>query len=117
MFLPAVLPLFHLIHGFDVFWNNELPIAKALAEHFLSFPTEQTLRRGRPAQHAKLAIPFDHGEWRVLNVERETPVLVNRSCLGEFAFGHIANDGDAADDLTLFIMTWRIVTIEETVTT
>ena len=35
----------------------------------------------------------------------------------DFAVGHIANDRDAADHFAALVVTWRVITIEETVTT
>src|ERR1041384_6198639 len=104
-FLSLVLSPFHLVDDFDILGNNELPITEALAEHFFSFPSEESLRGGRPTQHAKFVVPFDDCEWRVFNVKGETTVLVGRRGLREFAFGYVANDGDATDHFARFVMT------------
>src|SRR6185369_13313785 len=69
MLLPAVLALAHLVDDFEIVGNNELPIAETFAKHFVSFPSEESLRGGRPAKDAKLLVPFDDRERRVLNVE------------------------------------------------
>src|SRR6185369_6269442 len=117
MLLPLVLSLFHLVNDFHIFVNNKLPIAETFAEHFSSFPSEESLCGGRPAQDAKFVIPLDDRERRVLDVERETPVVVGRRCFREFAFSHVANDGDAADHFASLVMTRRVVAVKETITT
>src|SRR4051794_14404652 len=117
MFLPAILPLLHLVDGLNIVRNNKLPITETLAEHFISLPAEETLRRGRPAQHAKLVVPLDDGERRVFNVKGQTLVVVRRCCFRDLAIGHVANDGDATDDVTLFVMTRRVVAVEKALPT
>jgi len=42
------------------------------------------------------------GDIKIDNVKREPLVIVRR--FGEFAFGDVANDRDAADDFALFVM-------------
>src|SRR3954454_8618721 len=117
MFLSLVLTPFHLVYGFNIIGNNKLPIAEALAEHFFSLPSEETLGRRRPAQHTEFAIPLDDSERRVFNVKGETTMLVGRCCFREFAVGHVANDGNTSNHLAVFVVTRRVVTIEETVAT
>src|ERR1044072_4777131 len=96
MLLPAILSLAHLVDDFHILRNDKLTIVETFAEHFLRFPAEESLCGRRPAQDAKFVIPFDDCERRVLDVERETSVLVRRRRFRELAFGHVANDGDAA---------------------
>src|SRR5690242_16111354 len=115
MFLAAILPLFHLVDDFNILCDNEVPITEALAEHFFSLPPEETLRRGRPAQHAEFVVPLDDCERRVFNVKGEAAVVVNRCCFGEFAFGNVANNRNATDHLAALVMTGRVITIKETV--
>src|SRR5215213_521178 len=117
MFLSLVLSPANLADGLDIVRNNKIPVTESLAHHFFGFPSEESLRRRRPAQHAELVVPLDHGERRVLNVEGETPVLVRRCCFSKFAFGHVANDRNTTDYFTVFAVTWRVVTVEETVAT
>src|SRR5215217_6821047 len=116
VFLAAVLTLAHLVYGFNIFGNHELPIAEVFVQHFLCFPSEESLCGGRPAQHTKLMVPFDDRERCVLNVKRETSMLVGWFCFCEFALRHVTNNGDAADDFTCLVVTWRVVAVEETVT-
>src|SRR6185369_17784847 len=99
MFLTAILPLLNLVDGLDIVRNDKLPITEAFAEHFLGLPSEESLRRGRPAQHAEFVVPLDDGERRVFNVKGQTTMVVGWCCFGEFAVGHVANDRNAADYL------------------
>src|SRR5690349_5331665 len=100
MFLSLVLPLFDLVDGFNIVGNNEFPITEALPEHFFGFPSEESLRRRRPAQHAEFMVPLDDGERRVFHVEGEATMLVDWCGLCKFAFGYVANDRDATDHFT-----------------
>src|SRR5688572_33296779 len=102
LFAALVLAFGNLAHRVDVFGNNELPVAEALPENFICSPTEKPLRRGRPPQHAKLVIPLDDCERSVLNVKGESLVIVRG--FGEFSFGDVANDRDAADHVSFFIV-------------
>src|ERR1044072_8391318 len=45
-FLPLVLPVAHLVDGFEVIGNYKLPIAETLAEHLARVPSEESLRSG-----------------------------------------------------------------------
>src|SRR6185503_4994499 len=117
VFLAAVLALAHLVDALNIVGHNKLPIAEPFSEHFVCFPSEESLRSGRPAQDAEFLVPFDDGELRVLDVKGETTMLVGRGCFREFAFSHVANDGDATDDFALLVVTRRVITIEETVPT
>src|ERR1044071_412140 len=106
MFLSLVLPVAHLVDDFDVVGNHKLPIAETLAENFVGLPSEESLRSGRPAQHSEFLIPLDDCEWRVLDVESESSVIVCGCCFGEFAFRNVANDCDSAYHVTVFVVTW-----------
>ena len=86
MFLSFVLSLPNAIHRFEIVWNHKLPIAETLAKHFFGFPTEELLRGRRPPQHLELVVPFDDCERSVLDVKRESPVIVERSRLGNLSF-------------------------------
>src|SRR6185503_4890719 len=107
----------HLVDDFDVVGNYKLPVIETLTENLVGAPAEESLCSGRPAQHFEFLIPFDDCEWRVLNVESESPVIVGGCCVDEFPFRDVANDRDAADDFALFVVTRGVVTIKETVAT
>src|ERR1044072_8775476 len=112
MFFAFVLAIPHLIDHLEIVRHDKLPIAETLAENFFSFPAEQLLRRGRPAQHSKLVVPLDDREWCVLNVKSETPVF---ECGGfnELTFSHVANDRNTTDNFAFLVMTWRVVTFKK----
>src|SRR5215213_924317 len=117
VFLAAVLSLAYLVNDFDIVWNNKFPVTETLTEHFFSFPAEESLRCGRPAEHAEFVVPFDDRERCVLDVKGETSMVVGRCCFCEFAISHVAHDGDPTDHFAILVVTGRVVTVKETVTT
>src|SRR5215208_7156913 len=117
MFLSLVLPLGHLVNGVQILRDDELPITKALAENFRGFPSKKFLCCRRPAQNSELMVPFDDGEWSILNVESETTIIVEHRGLSNLAISYVANDRNSTDHFTFLIVTRRVVTIKKTTAT
>ncbi len=64
------LPICCLCNGIDVFVKNEVPLADVLANNLFGLPAKNPLCRGRPARHAKVAVPLDHCHGRVFDMKR-----------------------------------------------
>src|SRR6185503_16665930 len=102
-----------LLDSVYIFVKNEMPLADVLANHFFGRPAKQTLRRLRPARHAKVAIPFDYREGRILNMKSQA--LMSFLCFRfrALALGDVANDGNPADNLVVLIIEWRVEALEK----
>ena len=103
-FSAHTLAVGNLCDRVGIFRENELPIADVLADHFLSFPAEESFRRSRPARHAKVRVPLDYGERRILNVKGQTLMSFLRRFFDALALRNVLDDGDAAHDLVLLIV-------------
>src|SRR6185369_14141498 len=107
-----ILSIAYLINGRDVIGNNEVPVAETLSQNLCARPAKQSLGRRRPPQYTELVIPLDHSERSILNVKGEAMSFLG-SGFRTFAISYITNDCDSADNLSVFVVTGRIVTVEE----
>src|SRR5262249_5303021 len=92
---------------------NKIPIVESFAQHFGTNPTEETFGCRRPPQNSKLVIPLDNSQRSVLHVKRKT-VSFHCRRFSKLAICNVTNNGNATDNGAVFIVSGRVVTVEET---
>src|SRR6185295_4505321 len=113
MFFTLILSFTNFIDGLNIPWHNKIPITESFAQHFSANPSEETFRRRRPPQNSKLVIPLDDSQRSVLYVKCET-VSFHCRRFSALAIGYVTNNCNAPDHRAGFIVSGRVVTVEET---
>src|SRR6185369_824407 len=113
MLFTLILSFTDFIDGLNILWHNEIPVTESFADHFGANPAEQSFSCRRPPQNSKLMIPLDDSQRSVLYVKCET-VSFHCRRFSTLAIGYVTNNCNATDNRAVFIVSGRVVTVEET---